>query len=291
MNEAMEMESRNAPRHAAGQKTPQLIYSTYTGDLSQLPADIKSCPHCGEIISTLGCEATPTKTAESKPKTKKIRKYAKITLIAEAGISAVCFFLGLPPPFLITGIIMAVVSAIILVRTKVVAPAGKVEVSPKMRKMMRISKLTVLSGELIAAVFIALLLLGSGVIGRVQTSPESDASDMFPVLAEQRSTLWNVFFAGILIAGASAIALKMMRTEEGIVKPSEVELYIRKILGAVLILFAAALVLGLPGSAIVLSFVLIMGIYLWRSKRYRLAADILFFRLGFGCIPPYPAPF
>jgi hypothetical protein len=157
--------------------------------------------------------------------------------------------------------------------------------------MNRIAKLATLSGELVAAASFILLLLGGGVLGRVLTNPEPNAPDVFPVLRENLLILWNVFFVGVLIAIAFAVVQKMMKVEEEIVKPTKAELYIRNILGILLILLAFAplilsiVVVGGIGPPVVLiplvlPFGLLMGIYLLRSKRYRLAVDIFWVLLG-----------
>lgn len=233
-------------------------------------------------------ESAPIKTTEPASKKKKTRKYT-ITAIVGAAILAASVIFNLPPPFFLTGATVLIAATAFWIRTN--PKRREIEMSPRMRKMNRIAKLATLSGELVAAASFILLLLGGGVLGRVLTNPEPNAPDVFPVLRENLLILWNVFFVGVLIAIAFAVVQKMMKVEEEIVKPTKAELYIRNILGILLILLAFAplilsiVVVGGIGPPVVLiplvlPFGLLMGIYLLRSKRYRLAVDIFWVLLG-----------
>lgn len=87
-----------------------------------------------------------------------------------------------------------------------------------------------------------------------------------------------------------------IETEKEIVKPSKTELYIRKILGIlILVLVISAILLNLGAlfiAPISLVIGIVIGIYLLRSKKYYLALDIFLVLLGFllYAFPPISYP-
>ena len=134
MNGSHGPESHDDRRDAATGDAYQPTCPTCGGDLSQLPADIRSCPYCGQTISAHKPEAEPTKVTEPQRGTGKKRKYSKITAMAGAGILATSIILGLPPPFPITGILITVVSAVIFIRVKETMQAETTQVPPRVGK-------------------------------------------------------------------------------------------------------------------------------------------------------------
>jgi len=205
-------------------------------------------------------------------KTKKIRKYAKITAIAGAGISAASLILTLIP-ILLVGIVMTAASTILLVVTK---PKGQkvtktTESPPRIQKMRRYAKY----GLLIAVASSILQFSGNFFhAGYGPTSPYA-----FPVLHENQLFLSVGILVGILIAFASTIAQILMEY-------TPTELHTRKILGALLSYLSSApllftLVYFGPMPPMVLFIIpLSLGIYLLRSQRNRLIADVFWILPG-----------
>jgi len=204
----------------------------------------------------------PTNTTKMSSRPRKVRKYAKIVAISGAGISVASLLLSLIP-ILLMGIVITVVSAIVLIVTK--PKSEKVtELPPEIRKVRKYAKMTALSGGLIAIV------------------------SLFLAFLENQSNLLVGVVAGTLIIIASATV--------GLMKPAKADLYIRKILGILILATALPFVILNP-LVLITAFgffvpSITFGMYLLFSRRYHLKLDVFWVSLGFllyyGCPINYP---
>ena len=216
---------------------------------------------------------------EIPSKTRKIRRYARITAIVGAGISAASLILALIPVLLVC-IVITVLSTMLFVVTKPKGATKATEFPPQIQKMRRCAKY----GLLTAVASSILQFLGNS----LHAGPEPTPPYAFPFLHENQILLAAGILAGILIAFASTTARILM-------EPAATELRIRKLPGLLLGYSSLTLLLLTVGffgpiSPIVGFLIpLLLGFHWLRSKRSRLTGDVLWILLSlflYAFLPP-----